>query len=171
MHNFYQIRSDQEIYSGFTCYQYHIMMTMWKQLKGTTGNKIIACYCIPKLFCALEMAAQCKKKIHSTATWVAKMLKRRHIVFCAGSASHSPSSTLAPPVCLCPVGATPPSKWLDDKADLYFQIVQGLSEHPPCTEWHIRYNSHRRSPKAQGGRSCTGARVAPAEKFGLGRKF
>ena len=23
----------------------------------------------------------------------------------------------------------------------------------------------------QGGRSCTGARVAPAEKFGLGRKF
>ena len=41
---------------------------MWKQLKGTTGNKIIACYCIPKLFWALEMAAQCKKKIHSTAT-------------------------------------------------------------------------------------------------------
>ena len=77
-----------------------------------------------------------QKKIHSTATWAAKMLKRRHIVFCAGSASHSPSSTLAPPVCLCPVGATPPSKWLDDKADLYFQIVQGLSEHPPCTEWH-----------------------------------
>ena len=36
-----QIRSNQEIYSGFTCYQYHIMMTMWKQLKGTTGNKII----------------------------------------------------------------------------------------------------------------------------------
>ena len=23
----------------------------------------------------------------------------------------------------------------------------------------------------QGGRSCAGARVAPAEKFGLGRKF
>ena len=23
----------------------------------------------------------------------------------------------------------------------------------------------------QGGRTCTGARVAPAEKFGLGRKF
>ena len=23
----------------------------------------------------------------------------------------------------------------------------------------------------QGGRSCTGARVAPAEKFGLGQKF
>ena len=23
----------------------------------------------------------------------------------------------------------------------------------------------------QGGRSCTGAQVAPAEKFGLGRKF
>ena len=23
----------------------------------------------------------------------------------------------------------------------------------------------------QGGRSCTGARVEPAEKFGLGRKF
>ena len=25
--------------------------------------------------------------------------------------------------------------------------------------------------QSQGGRSCTGARVAPAEKFGLGRKF
>ena len=24
---------------------------------------------------------------------------------------------------------------------------------------------------SQGGRSCAGARVAPAEKFGLGRKF
>ena len=136
MHNFYQIRSDQGIYSGFTCYQYLFIITMWKQLKKATGNKIIAFHCIPKLFWALEMAAQCKKKIHSTATWAAKMLKRRHIVFCAGSASHSPSYTLAPPGCLCPVGATPPSKWLDDKADLYFQIVQGLSEHTPCTEWN-----------------------------------
>ena len=27
------------------------------------------------------------------------------------------------------------------------------------------------SRKFQGGRSCTGARVAPAEKFGLGRRF
>ena len=51
-----------QIYSGFTCYQYLIMITMWKQLKGTTGNKIIACYCIPKLFWALEMAAQCQKR-------------------------------------------------------------------------------------------------------------
>ena len=32
---------------------------------------------------------------------------------------------------------------------------------PGCTQL-FRY---------QGGRSCTGARVAPAEKFGLGRKF
>ena len=29
----------------------------------------------------------------------------------------------------------------------------------------------RRVNGDQGGRSCTGARVAPAEKFGLGRKF
>ena len=90
----------------------------------------------PKVVLGPRNGSTMQKKIHSTATWAAKMLKRRHIVFCAGSASHSPSSTLAPPVCLCPVGATPPSKWLDDKANLYFQIVQGLSEHPPCTEWH-----------------------------------
>ena len=29
----------------------------------------------------------------------------------------------------------------------------------------------RQRKQYQGGRSCTGARVAPAEKFGLGRKF
>ena len=29
----------------------------------------------------------------------------------------------------------------------------------------------RPRPCRQGGRSCAGARVAPAEKFGLGRKF
>ena len=42
MHNFYQIRSDKGIYSGFTCYQYLFIITMWKQLKKATGNKIIA---------------------------------------------------------------------------------------------------------------------------------
>ena len=33
------------------------------------------------------------------------------------------------------------------------------------------FNENLLKVKTQGGRSCAGARVAPAEKFGLGRKF
>ena len=38
-----------------------------------------------------------------------------------------------------------------------------------CCEWRKR--GLIRSGSNQGGRSCAGARVAPAEKFGFGRKF
>ena len=34
-----------------------------------------------------------------------------------------------------------------------------------------KYQLMTQKPSQQGGRSCAGARVAPAEKFGLGRKF
>ena len=43
------------------------------------------------------------------------------------------------------------------KSAIYFSITEN--------------SSYLDSISAQGGRSCTGARVAPAEKFGLGQKF
>ena len=46
--------------------------------------------------------------------------------------------------------------------------------HPPPTLFIFgqkKWASRGRGPVEQGGRSCAGAREAPAEKFGLGRKF
>ena len=47
-------------------------------------------------------------------------------------------------------------------------ILQRLSQQ--LKNYDIQLGEHDPG-SAQGGRSCAGARVAPAEKFGLGRKF
>ena len=37
--------------------------------------------------------------------------------------------------------------------------------------WMLKTQDFSEFSELQGGRSCAGARVAPAEKFGLGRNF
>ena len=55
--------------------------------------------------------------------------------------------------------------------DVNMQIMPQMQNMLNMQNVHKNAKMHTNMPNMQGGRSCAGARVAPAEKFGLGRKF